>query len=121
VVYLLEQHYCAHPLIPGYARPDAAAIRWWAVNEAYQFCFKNDLCELWAYLWANWYCLERWNLWARSTSAEIPHLKTTMICELHWRRIKHDYLTHNHKPRVDYLIWILVTRLMPTYERLLTQ
>jgi len=38
-----------------------------------------------------------------------------------WRRIKQDYLTHNHKPRVDYLIWIIAKRLMPTYERLIDQ
>jgi hypothetical protein len=80
-VSLLERHFCAHPSIPGYARPEPAAIRWWAVQEMYRFCFKNGLCEFWAYLWANWYRLERWNLWARSTCQDIPRLKTTMICE----------------------------------------
>jgi hypothetical protein len=78
---LIEKHFCAHPLIPGYARPSEVGIRWWAVQEMYDFCVRNHLSELWAYLWGNWYRLERWTLWARSTCAEIPRLRTTMICE----------------------------------------
>ena len=34
-----------------------------------------------------------------------------------WRRIKHDFLHHFHKPRVDLLVWILITKLAPTYYR----
>ena len=78
---LIEKHFCAHPSIPGYARPSEVGIRWWAVQEMYNFCVRNCLCELWAYLWGNWYCPERWTLWARSTCPEIPRLRTTMICE----------------------------------------
>lgn len=81
VTTLIERHYCAHPSIPGYARPDVASIRWWAVEEMYRFCMRNSLRELWAYLWANWYRPTRWILWARSTCTEIPRLKTTMIVE----------------------------------------
>jgi hypothetical protein len=78
---LIERHFCAHPSIPGYARPNEVAIRWWAVQEMYDFCVRNRLCELWAYLWGNWYRPQRWTLWARSTSDEIPRLRTTMVCE----------------------------------------
>jgi hypothetical protein len=34
-----------------------------------------------------------------------------------WRRIKHDFLHHFHKPRLDLLVWILVAKLAPTYYR----
>jgi hypothetical protein len=34
-----------------------------------------------------------------------------------WRRIKHDFLHHFHMPRCDLLVWILVTKLAPTYYR----
>jgi hypothetical protein len=34
-----------------------------------------------------------------------------------WRRLKHDHLTHNHNPRLDLLIWIIMTRLVPTFSR----
>ena len=32
-----------------------------------------------------------------------------------WRHIKHDFLHHFHCPRIDLLIWILITKLAPTY------
>lgn len=81
VTSLVTAHFCAHPSIPGYARPSDVGIRWWAVQEMYNFCVRNNLPELWAYMWGNWYRPERWKLWARSACAEIPRLRTTMICE----------------------------------------
>lgn len=42
-----------------------------------------------------------------------------------WRRIKHDFLHHFRIPRCDLLIWILVTKLAPSYyiklDRLLVE
>lgn len=32
-----------------------------------------------------------------------------------WRRIKHDFLHHFHKPRLDLLAWILIDKLAPGY------
>lgn len=81
LISLLERHHCAHPSIPGDAAPNSTAIRWWAVEGMYRFCEHNNLCELWVYMWCNWYRPERWYLWARSMGPEIPRLKTTMICE----------------------------------------
>ncbi|KAJ7222179.1 hypothetical protein GGX14DRAFT_352938 [Mycena pura] len=96
----------------------------WAVAGMYKFCVEHDLREVWAYLWENWYRSSRWELWARSMHPEIPVLKTTMILESHWRRIKHDFLHHFHMPRCDLLAWILIVKLAPNYyrklERLLT-
>ncbi|KAJ7782505.1 hypothetical protein DFH07DRAFT_717350, partial [Mycena maculata] len=99
-------------------------IKRWAVTQMYKFCVEHDLREVWAYLWENWYRSSRWELWARSVYPEIPILKTTMILESHWRRIKQDFLHHFHMPRCDLLAWILIVKLAPTYyqklERLLT-
>ncbi|KAI6004988.1 hypothetical protein EDC04DRAFT_2908091 [Pisolithus marmoratus] len=117
IVQMVEQHFCAHPLIPGYCYPSPAGIRQWAVKQMYKFCEENDLPELWAYMWENWYRRGRWELWARAAAPdEIPRLKTTMVMESHWRHVKVDYLYHFSKPRVDLLVWILVTKLMPTYH-----
>jgi hypothetical protein len=33
-----------------------------------------------------------------------------------WRRIKKDFLNHFHKPRADILVWILTSKLAPTYH-----
>ncbi|KAF7799214.1 hypothetical protein EIP86_010446 [Pleurotus ostreatoroseus] len=115
IVDMMERHFCAHPLIPGYSHPSPAGIRHWAVQQMYSYCVKHDLREVWAYLWENWYRSGRWELWARSACPEIPRLKTTMMLESHWRKIKHDYLHHFHQPRIDLLVWIIITKLAPPY------
>ncbi|KAF7349473.1 SWIM-type domain-containing protein [Mycena sanguinolenta] len=117
IITAMENHLNAHPLIPGFCHPSPAGIREWAVKQMYTYCFENDLPEAWAYLWENWYRRGRWELWARSEHPQIPRLKTTMMVESHWRRIKRDFLHHFHKPRLDLLVWILVTKLAPRYYR----
>ena len=82
IVNMLEDAYCAHPLIPGFAANHPAAIHEWAVCRIYNLCAEHDLCGLWAYLWMNWLRLERWSLWAHSACPDmIPILKTTMMVE----------------------------------------
>ena len=82
LVQIMEQHFCAHPLIPGYSAPTPEGIKAWAVRQIYEFCTLRDLPNLWAYLWENWYRRGRWELWARSVNPwEIPRLKTTMLVE----------------------------------------
>ena len=83
------------------------------VTVDHSYCEENDLDWTWAYLWAEWYCKEKWSLWARSVKNEISTLKTTMIVESHWRTIKHDYLYKFNRPRVDLLTWVLVARFIP--------
>ena len=79
ILTMLENHYCAHPLIPGYG-PQAAKV---SEIEPYAGCTciackNNKLPEVCAYLWENWYGKGRW---ARSAHSLIPVLKTTMILE----------------------------------------
>jgi hypothetical protein len=82
VLEMVGRHYHAHPFIPGYAHGSAQAIHEWATREMYRFSAENDLPELWAYLWGNWYRPGRWELWARSACEDtISILKTTMIME----------------------------------------
>ena len=82
IVEMMERHFCAHPLIPGYSFPSPEGIKAWAVKQTYEFCFQHDLPNLWAYLWENWYRRGRWELWARcGNPSEIPRLKTTMLVE----------------------------------------
>jgi hypothetical protein len=81
ILKMMENHLNAHPLIPGYSAPTKEGIREWAVKQMYEYCERNDLREVWAYLWENWYRKGRWELWARSQHDEIPRLKTTMIME----------------------------------------
>ena len=82
VIEMMERHFCVHPLIPRYSAPSAEGIKDWAVKQIYELCFQNNLPNLWAYLWENWYWRGRWELWARSGNPdEIPCLKMTMLVE----------------------------------------
>ena len=46
-------------------------------------------------------------------------LKTTMIVESHWRKLKHDYLHRFNRPRVDLVVWVLASRVIPqTIDRM---
>ncbi|KAJ7173524.1 hypothetical protein C8R46DRAFT_892769 [Mycena filopes] len=81
----------------------------------YMFCFQRGLREVWGYFWTSWYSPKMWKLWARSTSPYLSRLRTTMNVENFWKQLKHGFL-HNHlRPRLDQLIWILVTQVTPAY------
>jgi hypothetical protein len=43
IINMIEHHYCAHPLIPGYLSPTPAGIREWAVKQIYSYCVEHDL------------------------------------------------------------------------------
>jgi hypothetical protein len=63
---MMDKHADAHPSISGEYAPSAEGVREWAVRNTYLFCEENNVLELWAYLWGNWYQLERWHLWTRA-------------------------------------------------------
>ncbi|KAL1975864.1 hypothetical protein VTN31DRAFT_4256 [Thermomyces dupontii] len=43
-----------------------------------------------------------------------------MIAESHWRTLKHDYLHRFNRPRVDLIVFILITRVLPDAEHRLS-
>jgi hypothetical protein len=43
IINMIERHYCAHPLIPGYSHPSPEGIRAWAVKQTYGYCIERDL------------------------------------------------------------------------------
>ena len=117
VLEIFTRHYNSHPFIPdqnGTFR-SAEEIHRLSASEMYYWCRKRNYFRLWAYLWVNWYHPSQWVLWARSVNEkEIPVLKTTMIVESHWRKIKHDYLHRFNRPRIDLVVWVLLSRLIPS-------
>jgi hypothetical protein len=116
VLGIFCRHFNLHPLIPDVNRtykPSRTLHRECAA-EMYTWCKARGYYRLWAYLYINWYCEEQWKLWARAADpAEIPVVKTTMIAESHWRTLKHDYLHRFNRPRVDLVVWILTSRVLP--------
>ncbi|KAJ7038885.1 hypothetical protein C8F04DRAFT_881509, partial [Mycena alexandri] len=81
----------------------------------YRFCHQRGLREVWGYLWTSWYAPLRWKLWARSTSPYVSRLRTTMNVENFWRQLKHGFLHNYVRPRLDLLVWVLVTKVTPAY------
>lgn len=113
---IFSRHYNAHSLIPDHngTYRSSEAIHRECISEMYAWCRARNYFRLWAYLYVNWYKPGQWRLWARSANTrEIPVLKTTMIVESHWRKIKHDYLHHFNRPRIDLVIWVLTSQVIP--------
>ncbi|CAG8848878.1 13948_t:CDS:2, partial [Gigaspora margarita] len=45
--------------------------------------------------------------------ATTPIGKTNMMIESHWKVLKHCYLHRFNRPRLDYLVWIIYSRVLP--------
>lgn len=114
---LFTKHFCQHPLLPerGGESLSQEVIRERAVEEMYRFCLQRGLAEVWGYFWASWYSPRKWELWARSTSPLLSRLRTTMGVENFWRQLKHNTLKFLTRPRIDQLIFILRTIVVPNY------
>jgi len=112
---LMNKHLHQHSLIPPYAT--AEEIRKEAVFEIYTYCKENSLVWMWSYLWREWYCEERWILWARSACSTLSILKTTMFVEGHWKVLKRDFLYKFFRPRLDFLAYVILERLIPLQQR----
>ena len=83
----------------------------------YRHCKNNNLRDVWAYLWTNWYAPAKWGLWARSAYPKaIPRKRTTMVVEAMWRNIKRLVLHMYNRPRVDFALYALVTQALPPYR-----
>ena len=116
VLEIVCRHFNLHSLIPDsngtFKSPDTLHRE--CAAEMYTWCKIRGYYRLWAYMYSNWYRLDQWKRWARCADpAEIPVLKTTMILESHWRTLKHDYLHRFNRPRVDLVVWILTSRVIP--------
>lgn len=117
VLRLFIQHFFLHPVFPTRlgVSVSASEIRKAAVKEMYMHCKRNGLTEVWGYVWTQWYSPTRWTLWARSTSKYLSRLRTTMTVENHWGQMKHDYLHFLHRPRLDQVIYLISTALIPDF------
>ena len=119
ILRLMGKHFCQHPILPerhGHRRTTQQIYRD-AVLEAYYHCKANNLHEVWAYLWTNWYTKEKWVSWARSSHERaIPRKRTTMLVEALWRNLKQMVLYQYNRPRIDFATYALVTQAIPPYR-----
>ncbi|KAK9443862.1 ATP-dependent DNA helicase PIF1, partial [Metarhizium brunneum] len=116
VLEIFCRHFNLHPLIPDSngTYKSSAILHRECATEMHTWCKTRGYYRLWAYLYVNWYSPDQWKLWARAADpVEIPVVKTSMIVESHWRTLKHDYLHRFNRPRVDLVVWILTSRVLP--------
>ncbi|KAI0338852.1 hypothetical protein BDW22DRAFT_1337423, partial [Trametopsis cervina] len=119
ILRLFAKHASQHTLLPKrHGQPRSAAdIRRDAVFEMYRHCERNRLCEVWAYLWNNWYSHDKWQIWARSANPRsIPCHRTTMIVEALWRNLKRLVLHMFNRPSLDLANFMIITKTIPNYR-----
>ncbi|KAF8231534.1 hypothetical protein L208DRAFT_1398731, partial [Tricholoma matsutake] len=123
IVEKFRIHLHQHPQIPlndeNNSCLTAKDIHYRAAKEMYNFCFQNDLGQVWAYLWNRWYNPKQWKLWARSADSAIYVLKMTMVVESLWRNLKHRNLQEFNRPRLDLITHIIITDVLPHIQRTL--
>ena len=119
ILHLLTKHFCLHPLLPECHGElwTADHIHHDSVHEIYLHCKRNHLCEVWAYLWTNWYTPEKWRLWVQSAYPHaIPQKWTTMVVKAMWWNFKCLLLYLHNCLRVDFATFALVTQALPAYR-----
>jgi hypothetical protein len=120
ILRLFSRHFNQHPLLPerhGQTRT-SKEIYHDAVKEMYLHCTRNHLCDVWAYMWVNWYRPKMWHLWARSHyAAAIPQKRTTMEVESLWRNYKRLSMPHHARVAADYSIHLLITETIVAYRQ----
>ncbi|KIM44630.1 hypothetical protein M413DRAFT_66881, partial [Hebeloma cylindrosporum] len=113
-------HFHQHPAIPldddegTYLK--AEEIHEGAVKDMYQYCFENNLSQVWVYMWNRWYTTKQWSLWARSASDSISRLKTTMVVENLWKHLKRRDLAQFNRPRLDLVTHLVITSVLPRVQ-----
>ncbi|KAJ3965250.1 hypothetical protein EV361DRAFT_855650 [Lentinula raphanica] len=116
-----RRHLHQHPAIPlndtAGTHLAATDIHKLATQEIYKYCERNDLAQVWAYLWNRWYTPKQWVLWARAACDSIPRTKTTMMVESTWKHIKRRDLHQFNRPRLDLLVHVVLTNLLPRVQQ----
>ncbi|KAF8325321.1 uncharacterized protein EI90DRAFT_3072993 [Cantharellus anzutake] len=116
ILRLFIHHLCRHPFFPmtSGSFQTKEEIQRASVYQMYTFCRERGLAEVWAYLWNSWYSC--WDLWARSSSGtHLSRVRTTMITENHWKRLKHGYLRFKTRSPLDQTVFIITYSTINSY------
>ena len=111
---IMSIHLNRHMLIPDHSGCYLSdfEIRRKSFAEMLEFCRRNDLSALLVYLFNQWYRYSMWVLWTRSSYDTISLSRTNMLCESHFSYLKRNVLVNNNRPRLDFLFYTLVHRVM---------
>jgi hypothetical protein len=81
--------------------------------EMYQLCEGLGEAWVWEYLWKNWYRPSRWVIWARAISSMTPIAQSNAAVESLWSVLKKGYLRKHSRPKMEFLIHIIMDQFMP--------
>lgn len=84
-----------------------------ALDELSEFMSHRSEQLLLTYLRNNWYDNHTWKIWGRRHPSKVAITRTTMKVEAHWSLLKRLFLLQFNRPRVDLLVHIISSRLLP--------
>jgi hypothetical protein len=124
IVELFKTHLKFHPAIYlpifGEVRHAGAELEdnWKAqVSEMHDACRNIGASWAWEYLWKNWYSPDRWRLWARGVCDEIPITNSNTYVEALWSTFKRRYLRKYARPKLEFMLEILMSQYLPAKVR----
>lgn len=91
------------------------------VTEMHRLCQELGESWAWEYLWKHWYRPDRWTVWARSIAKEIPIIHSNGIVESLWSVLKKRYLRQHSRPKLEFLIHIIMDEYLPNRIALIEQ
>jgi hypothetical protein len=116
IVFCSKEHLHKHPLIPTIDGQFLSSTNIWkmAVEEIYNFCKKNSLPWLWAYLWNEWYNADRWFLWLHAgCNDKLSIFKMNIFVETHWKVLKRGFLYKFFHPYLDLVVFVIMEQVIP--------
>jgi hypothetical protein len=124
IIDLFKVHLQWHPFIFTGADGTYDVTLDMPMNWTNQVMEMHNLCRLleeswaWEYLWKNWYRPDRWCIWARAVCKEIPIVNSNGLVEALWATFKRRYLRRYARPRLEFMIQILMDDYLPNRVRL---
>ena len=83
------------------------------VEEMHNICLQHGESWAWEYLWKNWYHPDKYPIWARAVCDEIPIINSNSIVESVWSVLKKNYLRQHHRPKLEFLVDIIMNQYLP--------
>lgn len=129
VLELFMLHLEWHPLLYFNLSGEMAAPTFdvgedaWRNQNMEMYKLSEELGEPWAweYLWKNWYRPLRWLIWAREMSPMIPITQSNAAVESLWSVLKKGYLRKHCRPKLEFLMHIIIDQFMPARVELIEE
>ena len=111
--FFIDQHYNLHPFLTGQTLLKQFKQ---AVRDVKRFLCEKEDEKFLTYLLVNWYSDDVFQLWGRQVPGQIPLSRTTMFVEAHWSKFKCGALVKHNRPRIDLVVYLLATDVLPSIK-----